>query len=199
MPETAYVGAERDFLCHFSLARGGRGAHGPAPVGASLHRLRRQTALRGTVSPSSVGMVGGTGEPRSAAQWRGGAFPASRPQGAPSLHGRNGHSRQSPMSGGPERLFLPARNEISTWAGREGHSRRRGMSFQRGGVGSSFRSSRQSPPQARAGGVRLRRTRPEGEGSMVLRRTVRGEAVERSADRRRTLDPSPISTKRRSR
>ena len=34
----------------------------------------------------------------------------------------------------------------------------------------------------------------EGEGSRVLRRAVCGEAVERSADRRRTLDSSPIGT-----
>ncbi len=37
----------------------GRGAHGPAPVSASLYRLRRQTALLGTASPSSRQRVGG--------------------------------------------------------------------------------------------------------------------------------------------
>ena len=42
---------------------GGRGAHGPAPVSASLYRLRRQTALRGTVSPSSRRRVGGMDGP----------------------------------------------------------------------------------------------------------------------------------------
>ncbi len=34
----------------------------------------------------------------------------------------------------------------------------------------------------------------EGEGSMVLRRTVCGEAVERSVGRRRTVDSSPFHT-----
>ena len=37
----------------------GRAAHGPAPVSASLYRLRRQTALLGTVSRSSRGLGGG--------------------------------------------------------------------------------------------------------------------------------------------
>ena len=58
----------------------------------------------------------------------------------------------------------------------------------RGGEGGVFPSS--SP----GGRCRLQRTRPEGEGSMVLRRTVCGEAVERSAGRRRTIDPSPFYT-----
>ncbi len=37
----------------------------------------------------------------------------------------------------------------------------------------------------------------EGEGSMVLRRTVCGEAVERSAGRRRTVDSSPFHTQQK--
>ena len=38
---------------------GGRGIHGPAPASASLHRLRRQTVLRGAVNPSSCRHAGG--------------------------------------------------------------------------------------------------------------------------------------------
>ena len=37
---------------------GGRGTRSPAPVSASLYRLRRQTALRGTASPLHVNVSG---------------------------------------------------------------------------------------------------------------------------------------------
>ena len=43
--------------------------------------------------------------------------------------------------------------------------------------------------------VALKVLKLEGEGSMIFRRTVCGEAVERSAGRRRTVDPFPLHTR----
>ena len=107
------------------LLVGGRGAQGPAPVSASLYRLRRQTALLGTVSPSSCEQVGG-------GQWialrgtlaaavspfhssahghfslglDGKVIPAVRPYPAQQRLGRVGHSHlpaKAPQ-GGPRRI-----------------------------------------------------------------------------------------------
>ena len=128
------------------LREGGRGVHGPAPASASLHRLRRQTVLRGTVNPSS-------GRHR----W-----------------GPNG---RSPGYGGGAGRIFPS-------------SAHRPLSL----GGAPIPPTCQSPPKP-GRTVLGSREHAEGErGSMVLRRTVCGEAVERSAGRRRTVDPSPFYT-----
>ena len=131
------------------FARGGRGAHDPAPASASLHRLRRQTVLRGTVNPSS--------------RWHGWGQ-----RTAPRATGRGGTSIPIIPPPKPFRLGL----------GRKGHSH-------------PTRQSPLKPGRAVFGSGQHARGRgidgpPEG--------SLRPKAVERSADRRRTVDPSPFHT-----
>ena len=159
---------------------GGRGVHGPSPVSASLYRLRRQTALRGTVNPSSRRHVKGaertalrgTGArrdecsrhpPTARSAWRGGV--------------RIPPTRKSPLS-----LGAPVSGSTKQPGGSET------MSLQKSGP---EESSPRRRPRAASKEHQAAPALPQGEGSMVLRRTVCGEAVERSAGRRRIIDPSP--------
>ena len=73
---------------------GGRGAHGPAPASASLHRFRRQTVLRGTVSPPfTSARWRGTNGRLCGVRWRSGKpMPSIRPCPTQYGLGRGGHS-----------------------------------------------------------------------------------------------------------
>ena len=106
---------------------GGRGAHGPAPVSASLYRLRRQTALRGTVSPSSRRRVGGMDRPLCGHVREGGFRFHSHPDPASSVYEPGGE-------------VIPA-------------IRPRPLSVGLGGAGCSFPPTRQKPPLPSAPGT----------------------------------------------
>ena len=149
------------------LLVGGRGAQGPAPVSASLYRLRRQTALRGTLSPSSRRHVGGAEWTTALRGTLGGRSISRPPAPAPSQQGlgRKGHSRHPPISRSAWawacRSFPPSHQSPSAGAGR-----------------ALIPTYPQKPPKAARGGscpalssrygVPLHRAVVEGE-TMVLR------------------------------
>ena len=115
---------------------GGRGIHSPAPGSASLYRLRRQTVLRGTANPSSRQRVRGSTNGRL---WG--------PLVEREAHAIHLPTHLSTMAHLLLRLQRKRRSQHppmshSVWAC----------------AGRSFPPPCQSPP-ARAGGVRLHRTR----------------------------------------
>ena len=129
----------RDYLARVEQVRrpffgswlvGGRGAHGPAPASASLHRLRRRTVLRGTVNPSSRQHVGeGANGPlqgalRASAER---SFPPGR-QTSVSVTSRSAHSHpptKAPKRGGASDRFYPATGEVRENAPPKKRSRRK--------------------------------------------------------------------------
>ncbi len=152
-------------------------AHDPAPASASLYRLRRQTALRGTVSPSSRRHGRGGNGPLSGLQGRGGTNIPTILPAAPSAWGRPcpvRPVRRGGGGGGPP----------------EGAVRRRSRA-------KALTHPPAKAPPSPGGRCSAPENTLEGEGSMVLRRTVCGEAVERSAGRRRTADSCPFHTQQK--
>ena len=143
-----------------------RGVHGPAPASASLHRLRRQTVLRGTVNPSSRQRVGGG---------------ANGPlQGA--LRAWVERSFPPPRSAGQVPYVCLHLNPRYTNAGaRSGEQRASGCSQVHGGRGID------GPPQDSL--------RPKAvERSAGRRRTVDSSPLPQARKRSRHSRPGPLAT-----
>ena len=167
----------------FFLLVGGRGSHGPAPASASLYRLRRQTVLRETVRPSSRRHGWGANR-RSTGAGRE-EYSHHPPTARSARRGRvpiPTHPQKPPKRGGARVRFYRT----------VGEARDNGSSDER-----SAGKQGKAPGQARRARAlgRERSDFPTHGGRGIdgpPEGSLRPKAVERSTDRRRTVDSSPL-------